>query len=91
MERDAVLARHLHAERNRGPSTFEKMERAQRLARINQDQLDIVNVVNDNLDKFGNFRHRISDFREETINVSKKNIMELEMASKRDRIAWMHR
>ena len=67
------------------------MERIQRLARINKDQLEIVNVVNNNIDKFGKFGHKIQDFREETINVSKKNIMELEMASKRDRIAWMHR
>ena len=90
MERDAELARNLH-ERNRGPGSLEKIERVERLCRINADQLGIVDVMNNHMDKFGNFRGKIHDFKDETVNMSKKFIMELEAQSKRDRIAWMHR
>ena len=90
MEREADHARSLH-ERNRGPSSFEKVERVERLARINRDQLGIVDVVHKHMDKFGSLGDKIHDFKDETINLSKKFIMELEEQSKKERLAWMHR
>ena len=42
-------------------------------------------------DKIGEFRDNIRTFKEDTVELSKNFIVELEDAAKADRLAWMER
>ena len=50
---------------------------------------EVVPTMRHNYVQIDKFRNKLSNFKDETVELSKKFIFELEAAAKRDRIAWM--
>ena len=67
----------------------EVQAKAKRIARILKDRQEIEPTMLKQFEKIDEFRKNLSEFKEATVELSKKAIIELEEAGKRDRIKWM--
>lgn len=63
--------------------------REKRDARLLKVKREVVPTMEGNWSQIDDFRKNVSDFKSDTVELSKKFIIELEEAAKRDRIAWM--
>lgn len=61
----------------------------QRDSRLKKVKREVVPTMEGNWNQIDKFRKNVADFKSETVELSKKFIIELEEAAKKDRIAWM--
>ena len=66
-------------------------EREARIKRIQDERLNVPPNMRKAYKEIQRFRGEIKDFKDNTNKLSKKFIMDLEDAAKKDRIAWMQR
>ena len=66
-------------------------EREARIKRIQDERLNVPPNMRRAYKEIQRFRGEIKDFKDSTYKLSKKFIMDLEDAAKKDRIAWMQR
>ena len=78
-------------DRKRQKGAFESQERDARQQRIQKERDSMQPVMFEAYDKIGEFRNNIRTFKQDTVELSKKFIVELEDAAKADRLAWMER
>lgn len=88
LENDTVKARKA-AEARKPMATKEKADRIARCNRINKDRSVMQPTMMNAFSQINEFRKDIKGFKEMTIEASKKYIMDLEAAGKRDRVKWM--
>jgi len=88
LENETIKARKA-AEARKPMASKEKEERLARCNRINKERVAMQPTMVNAFSQIDEFRKDIKGFKEMTIEASKKYIMDLEAAGKRDRVKWM--